>query len=583
MQKHFIGGIAVIMVLIIIWLSKIYSLQQQVNLLSAMPAPSRASVFCALPRQRLPAPPLDSTRPVAPLLKGLGNYHFPVTTKEPQAQLFFDQGIRLYYAFNHMEAYRSFLEASRIDPSCAMSYWGQALSLGPNINAPMDAADISKVVEAGQKARSLAALVTPREQAYIAAIATRYAAGATENRQHLDEAYAAAMQQLHRQYPKDLDAAALYAESIMDLHPWEYWQKNGQPQPWTPEILQLLETVLQKDKDHPGANHFYIHAVEASSQPEKAMASARRLPALLPGAGHLVHMPSHIYIRTGMYHDGTLVNEASIKADQAYINQCNSQGLYALFYHPHNYHFLWACATLEGRSGLALEAATTLAGKVDTPLMRGPFGFVVQYLYASPLFAKVRFGKWDELLQTPSPDKGLVFVTAIWHYARGIAYVRKDRLREAEQDRQSILALMKDTSLPHIRVGARNTPEAVMAIAEKILAGEIAARKKDHANAIAVLTEAVKMEDDLNYTEPADWPNPVREILGAVLLEAGQYSDAEKCYEEELQLLPENGWALIGLYKSLKAQNRLQDAVEVMDRFDRAFSRADIKLNASRI
>jgi len=322
------------------------------------------------------------------------------------------------------------------------------------------------------------------------------------------------MREAHRQYPDDPDVAALSAEAIMDLHPWDYWLKDGTPQSWTPEILELLEGVLSARNDHPGANHFYIHAVEASAEPAKGMASADRLRTLMPNAGHLVHMPAHIYIRTGKYHEGSLTNQESIKADLAYLTECHSQGLYALMYHPHNYHFLWACATLEGRREVALQAARDLQSKADRAMMLSPFGYVIQQLYATPIFAMVRFGQYDSLLQMPAPNKDWKFVTAMWHYGRGVAYARKGQIAEALAAAEDISAIRSDTSLKSIEVGARNSSYIVMEIAEKIVRGETAAAQQNYASAIDVLNAAIQLEDELLYNEPVDWHQPVRETTG---------------------------------------------------------------------
>lgn len=546
-------------------------------------APERVYAYCAVPDRSFLDRMTDTTQPFAPRLQGLGDYHCAITTSVPEAQVFFDQGIRLYYGFNHLEAYRAFMEAARLDPGCAMSYWGQALTLGPNINAPMDAADEGKVVEAVAKAQALMNNVSPKEKALINAIAKRYVANPPADRRPLDEAYAAAMKEVQQQYPGDPDVLSLYAEALMDLHPWDYWLKDGTPQPWTPEILRLLEDVLAMSVDHPGANHFYIHAVEASSDPAKAMASADRLRTLMPNAGHLVHMPAHIYIRTGKYHEGSLTNQESIKADLAYLTQCHSQGLYALMYHPHNYHFLWACATLEGRGEVALQAANDLQGKSERSMMLSPFGYIIQQLYATPIFAMVRFGKYDSLLQLPAPEKNWKFVTAMWHYGRGVAYAHKGQPAEARTEADAIAAIRSDTSLKSIEVGARNSAYVVMEIAEKVVRGEIANAEKNYTAAIDVLTAAMQLEDGLLYNEPVDWHHPVREILGDVLLQAGQHTLAEKYYQEDLKAYPESGWALMGLYKSLQAQGRSDEAAAVKKRYDKAFERADVKLSASRI
>lgn len=545
--------------------------------------PERSYSYCMVPGQLSKILRQDTTKPMAPLLDGTGNYGMTITTREPDAQLYFNQGLRLYYAFNHMEAYRSFLEAARLDSTCAMCYWGQALSLGPNINAPMETADAAIVATAVQKAKAYSANVTPLEKGFIAAINERYIENPPENRAPLDAAYTKAMQTLHGQFPTDPDVAALCAEAIMDEHPWEYWKKDGSPEKWTPEIVTLLENVIKTHPRHPGAHHFYIHAVEASNAPEQAMGSANLLGSLMPSAGHLVHMPSHIYIRTGKYHAGTLANQASVKADEAYLNACNSQGMYAMAYYPHNYHFLWACATMEGRSALALQAADTLQLRMNRSYMLSPFGFIIQQLYITPVFARVRFGQWDDLLQIPSPDKSWKFALAMWHYGRGIAYARKEMPSEAVSELAAIRDLEKDTTLKDIAVGARNTPYAIMAIAAKTVEAEIAAAKKDYPTAIRELKAGIALEDQLKYNEPIDWHQSLRVILGAVLLKAGDYKAAETCYLEDLKNYRENGWALMGLYQSLKAQGKTKAANTTLKRFNQAFTFTDIKLTSSRI
>lgn len=524
---------------------------------------------------------VDTAKNGPPIFSGLGNYYFKVSTDNKLAQKYFNQGLALYYGFNHAEAYRSFFEASKLDPNCAMAYWGQALCLGPNINAPMDAADAAVVFAAVQKAGFQSAKATERERDYIQALSKRYILNSPQDRSELDKAYSVAMKELVTKYPDDLDAASLYAESLMDLHPWDFWLKDGTAQPWTAEILQNLEKVLKLDKYHAGANHFYIHAVEASQNAARAMASAERLKTLMPGAGHLVHMPSHIYIRTGLYHEGTLTNEASVKADQSYLTQCNSKGLYGLIYHPHNYHFLWACTTLEGRGDYAIKTAHILSSKVDEEMMLSPFGFGVQHFYVTPVFAKVRFGKWDDILAMKIPDKKLVYANAIYHYGRGVAFARKGQNEKALVERSELRQLITDTTLKSISVGALNSPYAIMAIAEKVLSAEIANAKKDYITAASILKQAIELEDALNYNEPADWHHPVRQILGALLLKTGKAAEAEKLYREDLKVYPENGWSLYGLQQSLLKQNKADEAKSIKIKFEKAFAFADVKLTES--
>lgn len=519
---------------------------------------------------------------IAPLLDGMGEHHHAVTTAVPRAQKFFDQGLVLSYGFNHAEAERSFRQAALLDPKCAMAYWGMALVLGPNINAPMNPEDVPKAYEAVRKAQQLAANANPREQAYIAALAQRYSQNPPDDRSTLDLAYANAMRSVAQRFPDDLDAATLFAEALMDLHPWDYWTKDGDPQPWTPEILSTLESVIERNPNHPGANHFYIHALEASPNPERALASADRLRDLVPGAGHLVHMPGHIYIRTGKYHEGSEANERAIKADAAYITQCRSQGIYPLAYHPHNYHFLWATATFEGRSKRALEAARQLTQKIHYDMMREPGYGTLQHYYSIPYYALVKFGKWDEILHEPAPPQDLLYPNGVWHFARGMAFTRTHQLQKASRELEKLQTIANDTTLKHITIWEINTTYDLMQIAREVLTGELAAKKHDYQSAIAHLKTAVRLEDNLTYDEPPPWHSPVRENLGAVLLEAGRPAEAEEVYREDLKKYPENGWSLYGLYESLETQGKTDASTSVKARFEKAWERADVTLTSSR-
>jgi tetratricopeptide (TPR) repeat protein len=390
-------------------------------------------------------PTADEGKSIAPSLDGMGDLNHPVTTSNEMAQRFFNQGLVLSYGFNHKEAERSFREAARLDPNCAMAYWGIALVLGPNINAAMDDEAVQPAYEATRKALELAPGASKKEQAYIQAVSKRYVDHAVEDLSSLDKAYAQAMGEVARQFPDDPDAVVLYAEALMDLHPWDFWEKDGQPKPWTPKIVATLEGALKKWSQHPGANHFYIHTVEASHQPDRAMVNADRLGSLVPGAGHLVHMPAHIYIRTGRYHDGSEANERAIESDDAYITQCRSQGIYPLAYHPHNWHFLWATASFEGRSKRAIEAARTLTTKVSQPMMREAGYGTLQHYYIIPMYALVKFGKWNEILNEPAPPEDLLYPTGVWHFARGMANTRTGQLKEAAKELEMLQTIAADT------------------------------------------------------------------------------------------------------------------------------------------
>ncbi len=518
----------------------------------------------------------------APLLEGMGDLHHAISTSNKMAQRYFNQGLALSYGFNHKEAERSFREVARLDSNSAMAWWGVALVLGPNINAVMDNAEVPNAYAAIQKALGLAPKASEKERAYIEALAKRYTAEPVENRKPLDEAYATAMREVTQRYPDDADAAALAAEALMDLHPWKYWELDGSPKLWTPEIVNTLEAGLQKWPRHPGFNHFYIHAVEASPNPGRAMAHADLLGTLAPSAGHLVHMPAHIYIRTGRYHDAVIANEKAIAADSNYITQCHAQGMYPVVYVPHNHHFLSAAATFGGNSAKALDAARYMAMHQDEKLMREPGYGTLQHYKTIPLYAMTKFGKWDEILQEAKPDSDLLYPIGVWHFSRGMAYTRTNRLNQAAQELEKLKTIAADISLKKVTIWDMNTTYDLLQIAAKMLSGELAAKRGDFAKAIAHLKKAVAHEDHLTYDEPPPWYTPARHNLGAVLLEAGRAAQAQKVYEEDLKKYPENGWSLYGLQQSLMAQGHKADAEAIKKRLDRAWAGADVTLFASR-
>jgi tetratricopeptide (TPR) repeat protein len=518
----------------------------------------------------------------APLLEGMGDLHHPVTTKNKIAQRYFNQGLVLSYGFNHKEAERSFREAARLDPDCAMAWWGAALVIGPNINAAMEDTEVPNAYAAIQKALALAPKASEKERAYINALAKRYAAEPVENRKPLDEAYAAAMREVAQQYPEDADAAALAAEALMDLHPWDFWEKDGRPKSWTPEIIEVLEAALTRWPNHPGVNHFYIHTVEASKNPGRATAAADRLGDLVPGAGHLVHMPGHIYIRTGRYNEAVIANEKAIKADGDYITQCHAQGLYPVAYMPHNHHFLSASATMSGQSEKAIYAARYMAEHQDHDMMRQPGYGTLQHFTTIPLYSLAKFGRWEEILKEPAPAEDLRYPTGIWHYARGMAYTRTNRLKEAAQELEKLQTIAADTALKKVTIWDLNTTYQLLQIAREMLAGEMAAKQRDFNTAVGHLQKAVAMEDELTYDEPPPWYAPARHNLGAVLLEAGRAAEAEKVYREDLEKYPENGWSLSGLQQSLAAQGKSEEAKAVQARFEKAWASADVTLAGSR-
>jgi tetratricopeptide (TPR) repeat protein len=519
-----------------------------------------------------------ATGELAPRLQNLGTHAFPVTTKSRKAQLFVNQGLNLAYGFNHAEAGRSFREAARLDPNCAMCYWGQAFVLGPNINVPMSPDDEPKAYELAQKAVAMRMKATPRERAYIDAVAKRYT-GRKEDRDAANKAFADAMGVVAKKYPADLDAQTIYAESLMDLRPWNYWTGDGVPYPGTEELVSTLERVLAANKNHPGANHLYIHAVEATKSPERAEAAADRLGKLMPGAGHMVHMPSHIYQRVGRYADAVAANVAAAKADEDYISQCRAQGIYPMAYYPHNVHFLWYAATAAGRSAEAIAAARKTAAQVsdeqmDALPLLGAFRVV-------PYYALARFGKWDEVLAEPVPADRYPYPRAVAHYARGLAHLRKGNVAEAEKELEAVRRYAADKALDYT-LFSPNSAAAIYAPAPEVLAGELAAQRKQYDVAIAHLERAVRLEDSLFYTEPEEWHYPSRQALAAVLLEAGRPREAETVYWDDLRRHTNNGWSLFGLAQALRAQGKQAEADAVQARFDKAWGRADVKLSASR-
>ena len=526
------------------------------------------------------APAPAAGQPLAPRLQNLGVHVFTVSTKVSRAQLFVNQGVNLAWAFNHAEAARSFSEAARLDPTHPMPYWGHAFVLGPNINAAMEAADEPKALELVKKAQSMAARGTPRERAYINALAARYT-GKSEDREKANRAFTDAMRALVKAYPTDIDARAFLAESLMNLRPWNYWTPDGLPYSETTEVISQLEYVLARNPKHPGALHLWIHLWEPTDTPEKAEKEADRLLPLMPGAGHIVHMPAHIYQRVGRYADVIKANEMAAKADEDYIAQCRAQGLYPLAYYPHNLHFIWMGASASGRGQLAVDAATKLAAQVpkdalaNVPILQG---FLVV-----PYFAKVRFGRWDAILAESDPSFPTPFTRGMRHYARALAFVAKDRLPDAEQELAKLNAELKDPALKGQTTFSTNVGTAILRIAPEVISGEIAAKRKEWDRALLHLERAVRFEDSLIYQEPADWHAPVRQTLGAVLLQAGRPDEAEAVFWEDLRKNPENGWSLFGVMQALQAQGKNDRVDAVRARFDKAWKDADVKLTEARI
>jgi tetratricopeptide (TPR) repeat protein len=529
------------------------------------------------------APPAQLEPIGATLLDGLGNYSKPITSERPEVQRWFDQGLMLAYGFNHDAAERSFLKAAELDPECAMCWWGAALVLGPHVNSGMEPANNAKAWERLQRAQKLAPEATPAEQAFIQALAARYAQNPPADRRSLDEAYATAMAGLVKQFPDDLDAATLHAESLMNLQPWDYWDAQGKPKGNTAEVVSRLESVMGRNADHAGALHLYVHAVEASNEPERGVAAADRLRELIPASGHLVHMPAHIYARVGRYHDAVIANQKAIAADDAYLAMCRPRpGVYPLGYVPHNHHFLWFAATMEGASAIALEAAKATSARTSDPQLMRTAGFEAMQVFSlTPLFSKVRFGRWQDVEATPRPDEDLPYMVAMWHYAQGVAAVRQRKLEEAQRHLETVVAATRNPDIEKMKVWDRYSVAHGVRIAERLLTAELAREQKDYAAATAALREAVALEDSIPYDEPPGWHAPVRQTLGAVLLQAGKPAEAQAVFLEELRRNPENGWSLYGLEQALRAQGRKSEANDAATRFKRAWANADVELNVA--
>jgi len=525
-----------------------------------------------------------ATRAGAPLFDGMGNHQHEITTSDPDAQRYFNQGLVIDFAFNHAESARSFKAAQTLDPECAMCYWGEALALGPNINVTSD----GKVVmsddartgahAAIQKALALRDSVSEAERDYINALATRYNGDLSTPRAPLDEAYGNAMRDLHQKYPDDDDAASLFAESLMNTMPWDYWLDPDSPKPLTVEVIDALEAVLARSPEHPLAIHLYIHAVEASSQPERAEGPADSLANLVPGAGHLVHMPSHIYWRVGRYADASAANVKAAAVDEAYIAACNAQGFYPAAYYPHNIHFLWAASSMEGRSAVAIEAARKVAANVRLEMIEQFPG--VEFFNTIPMLALTQFGHWDEVLAEPQPPANLEYSNAIWHYVRATAFAKTGDIDAARAEHEKFSPLREETDVVFLD-SIYYPATMLLTIADALILGEIAMAEERHDDAIAHFRIAVNTQDELPYTEPPFWYYPTRHSLGNALLIAGDAASAEAVYRADLEQYPRNGWSLYGLVQSLEAQDK--DASEIQARFDKIWAQADVTLTASRL
>jgi tetratricopeptide (TPR) repeat protein len=511
----------------------------------------------------------------------LGAWHHTVTTSSPEAQRYFDQGLNLLYGFNHAQAIAAFEEAARLDPDCAMAHWGKALALGPNINWPMDSTANQPAWDALQRSLAAAPKASEAERDYIQALAKRYADPKDPkppSRAALDSAYANAMREVWQRHPDDSDAGTLFAESLMDLNPWNFWTLDGQAAPGTNELVALLEALLKLAPMNPGANHYYIHAVEASRDPGRGIPAAERLGGLVPDAGHLVHMPGHIWNRVGRYAASEQANVKAVRIDSLYVATYQPPGIYPMMYYPHNVHFVWSAACMQGRSAQAIAYARRLDGMVPDEMCRQMPP--IEFVRPTTLYALIRFGRWAEILKEPAPPADLRFSTGMWHYARGLAFAATRRLPEAVAAHESVTAIA--AAIPPEAMVSFNSSAALLRLAGHSLGGEIAARQGKVDQAVTALRSAIQEEAALHYDEPPAWFLPVRQQLGAVLLAAGRTAEAETAYREDLAQYPENGWSLYGLAKCLRARKATAEAARVEKRFAKAWARADVKIAASR-
>lgn len=516
--------------------------------------------------------------PQATLLDGMGEHRRPVTTRSPEAQRFFDQGLTWVYGFHHEEAKRSFREAARLDPSCAMAWWGLALAAGPHINnLEMDEESCRVAHENAQRAVGLVAGVTAVERGLIEALATRYAWPPPEDRSTLDKAYAEAMRVLYRRFPDDQDVACLAAEALMTLQPWDFWATDGKPKNNTEEIRAILERLLARHPQHPGANHNYIHTMEASPLADKALPSADRLRAMVPASGHLVHMPSHIDIRLGRYAEAITANERAIRSDLAIVARTGRAGFYEL-YRAHNYHFVVFAAMFAGRHEIALRHARETVEQLPADVVKAMAKFLDFYM-ATPYHVHIRFGRFDDMLAEPEPAAHLPVTRTLWHYARGISLAAKGKVPEARIEQANFEAAL--AKVPEDVVFGINPARYVLEIGRKMLEGEVEYRAGNKEAAFAALRAAVQRDDELRYMEPWDWMQPVRHALGALLLEDGRVAEAEAEYRRDLELHPGNGWALLGLAECLRRKGDATGAAAADASFKKAWSTADVQIRSS--
>ena len=510
------------------------------------------------------------------LVAGLGDVNHPVSTTNAEAQKFFNQGMACLYGFNHEEAVRSFKHAAALDPQLAMAYWGVALALGSNYNLQAEGPALLEAYSNLQKARALADNASESDRAYIEALTKRYSADIRTDPKKLAVDYKNAMGELTRRYPDDLDAATLYAESMMNLQPWRLWTHDGKPAEGTEEIVSVLESVLRRNPNHPGANHYYIHAVEGSLNPDRALSSAARLGSLAPQSGHLVHMPSHIYIRTGDYEKAAESNSQAIVADRKYIARVGANTVYTMMYYNHNVHFLASANAMMGNYAIALKNANELEAGVKPHLKAMP---MLEMFAQYPMVTMVRFGRWDAILKTKKPDADLKITTAFWHFGRGMAFAGNKATAQAETELKRFQAVAQQ--VPATSPFGNNTAGDVLRVAEKLLAAKIAFVKGDKKSAYELFAKAVQAEDATIYAEPPDWDLPVREVFGGALLMKADNAEAENVFRAELHRHPLNGRALFGLAETLKRQGKLSEAETVRQQFQKEWTSADVKLSAA--
>tara|TARA_Y100000768_G_scaffold347913_1_gene296538 strand:+ start:397 stop:2022 length:1626 start_codon:yes stop_codon:yes gene_type:complete len=520
----------------------------------------------------------------APLLKGLGEHTHKISSEIIGVQRYFDQGLIMSFAFNHAEAIRSFIGSQRLDPECAMCFWGEALALGPNINVNSDGKVIMspenriQAYKAINKALNLSKKSPEKEQDYIRALSVRYDGNPKTSRDNLDKAYAKAMEELSRKYPDDNDAASLYAEALMNTMPWDYWADNGNPKPDTVKVIESLERVLKNNPNHPLAIHLYIHAVEASSNPSRAEKYADKLADLVPGAGHLVHMPAHIYWRVGRYNDASIANINAAKVDEDYIAQCNSQGLYPAMYYPHNIHFLWAASTMEGRSELSINSALKVSNYIkDEQIRQIPF---IEFFQTLPLLSYVRFAKWEEILSYKKPNEDFKFSLGIYHYARSIAFSSLGNFDKAKNEQKKILVNNQSNEIK-VLIKAGQPSDKLLEISNLLALGQIELNKENFSSAIKYFKNAVKIQDQLPYREPEFWYYPTRQTLGHALLLNKNFNEAVKVFNKDLKQYPKNGWSYYGLHMAYNGLNNKIMSDKAIEKFNKIWQFSDIKLNSS--